>query len=44
MTGRFVPLQANEVWIVQGDPTVYTSQPNGTRRRRTGRPPDAGHP
>jgi glycosidase len=24
----FVPLQANEVWIVQGDPTVYTSQPN----------------
>ena len=24
----FVPLQANEVWIVQGDPRVYTSQPN----------------
>ena len=24
----FVPLQANEVWIVQGDPKVYTSQPN----------------
>jgi hypothetical protein len=24
----FVPLDSPEVWIVQGDPTVYTSQPN----------------
>ena len=24
----FVPLDSPEVWIVQGDPTVYTSQPS----------------
>ena len=29
----FVPLDGTDVWLVQGDPTVYTSQPAGTRSR-----------
>ena len=33
----FVPLQTPEVWVVQGDPTIYPSPPAAARARARGR-------